>query len=97
MSCNLSKQRIELKYNYTDLDMRGEKVTILNKETLEEEFLEIQTLSYFTYHLKLKEFLFSSSVTGNLTTIQNKKLLREKVVGENSSIVKSVLFEKDSS
>ena len=76
--------------NYTDLDMQGEFITVLNKTDLQESFISIKNPAYFDYNSKLEGFLVSNPENGTLQFLKNRKIVKKIKVGKNSSIVKSV-------
>lgn len=75
--------------NYTDLDMKGEFITTINKNDLEESFIPIKSPAYFEYNSKLKEFLVSNPENGTVHLLKDGKIVKKVKVGANSSIVKS--------
>ncbi|ANB58774.1 hypothetical protein GFC29_50 [Anoxybacillus sp. B7M1] len=76
--------------NYTDMDMKGKFLTIINKKDFGESFLPIKNPAYFDYNKQLKGFLVSNPQNGTLQFMKNGKIVKKLKVGENSSIVKSV-------
>lgn len=76
--------------NYTDIDMRGEFMTVINKSDLKESFISINNPAYFDYNDELKGFLISDPKNGTLQFMKDGKITKKIKVGENSSIVTSV-------
>lgn len=76
--------------NYTDLDMQGGFLTILDKNDLSESFFSIKNPAYFDYNKRFEEFLVSNPQNGTLRLVKNGKIIKKIKVGENCSIVKAV-------
>ncbi|ALA69980.1 hypothetical protein GT50_06995 [Geobacillus stearothermophilus 10] len=76
--------------NYTDLDMKGDFFTIIDKNDLSESFFAIENPAYFDYNKRFDEFIVSNPRNGTLRLVKNGKVIKKMKVGDNCSIVKAV-------